>query len=275
MINNPLFSIIIVTFNTEKFIENTINSVLGQDLKDFEVIIKDGLSQDNTLNLITNDSRIKVVSCADDGIYDAMNQAIKFANGEFIVFINSGDKLYHKSTLSNISHLAIKYKDTNTILYGDIFTRGKVQYMPKKYSSYRSYKKTICHQALFYNRSIFGKMTGYNTDYKIAADYEHLLRCKKILKCKIIHTEVIVSFYQGGGFSEKIENVKQTKLENNDIRIRYFNFITILFFKSINNIVMYFLKLFPKSIKHRIKNFRDADLIKLANEYDKKGKNTK
>ena len=89
--NKPFFSIVVVSLNAETTIAKTINSVLKQTCEDYEIIVKDGLSKDNTIKNIPQSEKIKVYEKADKSIYDAMNQGIEYANGKFICFLNCGD----------------------------------------------------------------------------------------------------------------------------------------------------------------------------------------
>lgn len=85
------FSILVVTLNAEKEIDATIESIQAQSYQNYEVVIKDGLSKDNTLKHIPKDDRYKVYSQRDTSVYDGMNQAIECASGEYIIFLNAGD----------------------------------------------------------------------------------------------------------------------------------------------------------------------------------------
>lgn len=93
--NTPLISIITVVYNSEKYIEGTLKSIQNQTCKDFEYIIIDGDSKDNTLSIIQRyqDVVSKLISETDKGLYDAMNKGLQMAKGQFVWFINSGDKI--------------------------------------------------------------------------------------------------------------------------------------------------------------------------------------
>ena len=102
MHNKPLISIITVTYNSEKTIHKTIESVINQKYKNYEYIIKDGLSTDKTIDLIysyENDIDC-IISKEDCGIYDAMNYAIKETNGDWIIFLNADDHFYDDKVLN-------------------------------------------------------------------------------------------------------------------------------------------------------------------------------
>ena len=96
------FSIITVCLNPGDDLLQTINSVLEQSFSDFEIIVKDGGSTDGAIQNIPEDKRIKLIVSKDKGIYDAMNEAISYVSGDYIIFINSGDMLYCNQTLEQI-----------------------------------------------------------------------------------------------------------------------------------------------------------------------------
>ena len=87
MTKNPFFSIIVVSFNAGQTISNTINSILSQTFHDYEIVVKDGLSKDDTLKCIPKSEKIRVYSQDDCGIYDAMNQAIDLSTGKYVCFL--------------------------------------------------------------------------------------------------------------------------------------------------------------------------------------------
>ena len=100
----PVFSIIIPCYNSEEFIRENIYSVVNQSFKDFEIIVIDNVSLDNTREIIEsfNDKRIQIVSEPDSGIYDAMNKGLSLINGELVHILNSDDKYSSNMVLQNI-----------------------------------------------------------------------------------------------------------------------------------------------------------------------------
>src|SRR5215216_6167566 len=100
----PLLSIIIPTYNSEKTLSCCLQSVLNQTFKDFEILIIDGLSSDNTINVIKgyNNSKIRVYSEKDKGIYDAMNKGIEKSAGEWLYFLGSDDQFFNEYVLEAI-----------------------------------------------------------------------------------------------------------------------------------------------------------------------------
>ena len=125
----PLITIATVTYNAEATLQRTLDSVAAQDYARIEHLIVDGLSTDRTLSLVQryveqNDNRhqIRLISGPDEGLYDAMNKALTMATGEYIVFLNAGDKLHDGETISKVTASANWRKGSvknPAVLYGE------------------------------------------------------------------------------------------------------------------------------------------------------------
>ena len=115
-----LFSIITVCFNAGEKLKNTLENILAQTYGDFEIIVKDGGSTDKSLESIPEDSRIKVFSEKDKGIYDAMNIAVSQASGDYVIFMNCGDSFYDENVLKNAA-VNMSDKPDSKIYYGDAY----------------------------------------------------------------------------------------------------------------------------------------------------------
>jgi glycosyltransferase involved in cell wall biosynthesis len=167
------FSIITVCYNSENLIEETIKSVLNQKYKNFEYIIVDGGSSDNTLNIIKEykEDVDVVVSESDRGIYDAMNKGLKLANGQFVNFLNAGDSFCSIDTLGLVED---KIKTETKIISGDFnlinFNKGIKKKIKTKKLNIENLKRDFkaCHQAIFINHEI---APNYDKSFKIRADY--------------------------------------------------------------------------------------------------------
>lgn len=210
----PKFSLITVCYNAGDKLAETIHTALIQEYKNFEIIVKDGLSTDDSLMKIPEDDRIVVYSLQDKGIYDAMNQAIEKASGEYLYFLNCGDSFYDETVLLKIAE-CIENNDRKGIYYGDTYNEknGAIVPMPKKLSAFTCYRHIPCHQACFYHRSLFEERT-YDLEYKIRADYEHFLWCYFVKQVSPVYTGVVIANYEGGGFSESSENKQRDSLEH-------------------------------------------------------------
>ena len=204
MISNPLVSIVLTTYNCDETLSETLNAIEQQDYPDIEVIIKDGVSTDNTIEIIKRFEKnskyfVKWSSQKDIGIYDAMNQGYQLTKGDIIVFCS--DKLIAEDAVSCMVRTIIN-AGTNCIgAHADlVYTAGKVV---KRY--WHMGKGKIQdgwmpgHPTLFLKRKVYEKYGLFKTDYCIAADYEFMIR---ILKNEAENLEyvpkIIVSMYYGG-----------------------------------------------------------------------------
>ena len=116
----PLFSIVTVTLNPpEEDLRRTLQSVVGQDFQDWELIVKDGGSKVGVLDCVPEDERIRVVTEEDSGIFDAMNQGIQRATGDFVCLLNAGDILTNPSVLDLVAKGAREHPNVE-FLYGDV-----------------------------------------------------------------------------------------------------------------------------------------------------------
>lgn len=181
-------TVVTVCFNSQDTIRETIESVLTQQFDDYEYIIVDGASSDDTINIIneyTDNEHVRFVSEADRGLYDAMNKATDMACGSYLCFLNSGDFFVDDKVLCDVAdHLG------GDLLCGNVIRIREDGELTEKYSDRLADIKwlllkgrMICHQAMFIKRETMLKYR-YDLDYKITADFNML--CKMVKdKCKI------------------------------------------------------------------------------------------
>lgn len=225
-------------FNAQNTIEDCIKSVLHQS-PFYELIVIDGLSQDNTVNILQKykDSISYFVSEKDKGIYDAMNKGIDASKGEYVYFIGSDDVFYSNDTLSKAA--VILEKEKPDLLLGNMIYKNNVVIKPR-FNSLLLLHNTIHHQGTFYNKNLF-KGFRYNAEYRTIADYELNLICYlKRAKLKIKTTNQFIAICADDGLSHSRKDLFIS--ETNSIRSKYnnpiFNIVlqTILLakFKMIN-----------------------------------------
>ena len=166
----PFFSVIVVSLNAGGLIGLTVSSALSQTCDDYEIIVKDGKSTDDTLNNIPEDGRIKLFSEPDSSLYDAMNQAISYSSGKYLIFMNCGDTFASDKVLEDV-RLAVKDGDYGMI-YGDYTRDGVVKKQPETLTRFNMYRTILCHQSVFFNGKILRAQKKYDTRYKILADYD-------------------------------------------------------------------------------------------------------
>lgn len=180
MIKEPLVSIITVVFNGEKYLEQTIKSVIEQSYDNIEYIIVDGGSTDNTLAIIEKykEHISQWVSEPDEGLYDAMNKGIGMAKGKLIGMINSDD-WYEPNAVDTIVSQAMAHSDKK-IFHGDRFdvlpdgTKKTKRFHPSKFK-FVYYGMTYNHPSMFVHSDVYAHIR-YNTALRALSDYEFVLR---------------------------------------------------------------------------------------------------
>ncbi|MDR2547400.1 MAG: glycosyltransferase [Lachnospiraceae bacterium] len=216
----PFFSIIVVCLNPGSKLGMTLDSICNQTFDDYEVLIKDGGSVDGTVEQVVTlarNDRIRFWSEEDEGIYDAMNQAVKRAKGEFIYFLNCGDWLMNDSVLEEVNK-AIAGDESGGIFYGNIMKQKgeQVIYANPRLNRFACYRHLPCHQACFYRAGLLTERP-FMLKYRIMADYEHFLACFLEKEVAAVYMPLVIAGYEGGGFSEIKANKRQRTLEHREI----------------------------------------------------------
>jgi len=202
-------SLVTVTFNSASTLSGTIDSVRRQDHPDVEYIIVDGASKDETLAVIkANESKIdKWISEHDKGIYDAMNKGLKMVTGDIVGIINSDD-FYHSDTI--LSSVAKAFEDENVdAVFGDLVFVDPIDLkkVVRKYSSKNWHPEKFArgfmpaHPTFFVRRKYYEKYFLFKTDYKIAADYELLIRFLYVHKLRYKYLPITMVTMRRGGVS--------------------------------------------------------------------------
>ena len=220
MNQKPFISVITVSYNAGEVIEKTIISVLEQDFLDFEYIIIDGASKDNTTDIIRKyENKITVwITEPDCGIYDAMNKGINLSRGEILHFLNAGD-IYSSSTV--LSHVSEAFQNN---------PGKKWLYSPVELDS-DLYKKRIiigskpltyyvehCHQGFFYKKEFHDKFGLYDTSYKISADHQFLLKLyHRNGEKPLFLNEVAVIFKLGGVSDKRLDAIREEKRAQDEV----------------------------------------------------------
>lgn len=250
MQKKPFFSIITITYNSEATIKRTLKSIKDQTYNDFEYIIIDGKSTDNTLKVIqeyqSQISNMHIVSEKDNGIYDAMNKGIKKASGKIVVILNSDDWL----EIDCLERLYQLYEDDNTIITGALnFWTDDINYVKYHNSNKRFVKKQkqylspIRHPATFVPLNVYKRVGLFDDRFRIIGDTDFIYRCiENGVKFKIIN-EVFTNMADGGisnNMSSLLKRVKERryflskrKLSNIKINVDCFSFFMRGIIKSI------------------------------------------
>ena len=202
----PKFSIITVTYNAASVIMPTLESVIAQGYTDYEYILVDGGSKDDTV-AIAKASGIQfahVISERDKGIYDAMNKGISLATGDYLCFLNAGDAFYAPDTLQTIAGAIADENELPDVLYGETaevddsrkFVRMRRLQAPEKLD-WRSFRNgmLVCHQAFYARRGIAPM---YDLKYHLSADVDWCIKVMKRAKKMVNVNATVVNYLQNG-----------------------------------------------------------------------------
>lgn len=192
-------SVITITYNAAATLGRTVDSVLTQTYPYVEHLIVDGASTDNTLIVAkdysersyaaSNGHDVRIMSEPDNGLYDAMNKGLRYATGDYVVFLNAGDFFPNSGTLQTVADAANVDVPENmpAVVYGDtdiVDNEGKYichrRLTPPENLTWRSFRHgmLVCHQA-FYARTDIAKTIPYNTEYRYSADVDWCIRIMK------------------------------------------------------------------------------------------------
>jgi len=221
------FSIVVVSLNSGKRLKETLQSILKQTYTNYEVIIKDGGSTDGSLDFLEEDkvldeySQICLVREKDKSIYDGMNQALTYATGQYVQFLNCGDLFYDENVLQKVADFIGNETDI-AIYYGNqynLLQKSVVTSAPQM-NDFACYRNVPCHQVCFYDKRLFEKRA-YLDQYTVRADYEHFLHCVYDEHVKTQAMPIVICAYEGGGYSETKENRKKSAAQHKEITSKY------------------------------------------------------
>ena len=180
----PLFSIITITFNAATTLPATLCSVKEQTFTNYEYIVVDGASRDNTVALVkASQLPVRMVSESDKGLYDAMNKGLKMATGEYLIFLNAGDSFHAPDALQRVAEAigdnrpGVVYGETAIVDADRNFLMMRRLQAPEKLT-WRSFSNgmLVCHQAFIARRDIAPM---YDLQYRYSADVDWCIRCMK------------------------------------------------------------------------------------------------
>lgn len=244
----PLFTIATVTYNAEATLERTLKSIASQDYDRIEHLIIDGCSADQTLTFVhryveANQARhnIRLIREPDNGLYDAMNKALLNAAGQYIVFLNAGDCLHAKNTISSLVQLvnnqtaenaglpAILYGDTHIVDDEGIFLRQRRLTPPEQLTA-TSFQDgmRVCHQS-FYVRTDLARKELYDLRYRFSADFDWCVRLIKRAErenLSILNSHLVLTDYLNEGMTTR--NHKASLLERLRIMAKHYGWTATL-----------------------------------------------
>lgn len=239
-------SIITINRNNAAGLRKTIESVVSQTYTDFEYIIIDGASTDDSVSIIKEyaeatlpcgeglGERLYWVSEPDKGIYNAMNKGILNAKGEYLLFLNSGDWLRNDSVISDF----VLNEFSQDIVYGDVnLVTSDLIKIHKSIPTndvdidFFFHGGTFPHQSSFIKRHLFQAYGLYNENRQIMSDREFFMQVVFLHRCSFIHWEYIVAYYDCNGISSQLKSRKNAEKEIEDVFVSNFPLISFSFFK--------------------------------------------
>lgn len=244
------FSIITITYNAASVLQPTLDSVLEQTHDHVEHIIVDGASRDETVAMAEayrqrsdaadDGHTVCLKSEPDRGLYDAMNKGLQRATGDYVLFLNAGDRFPSKDTLALIEQHASAMADgaeLPAVLYGDTdivdadgnFLRHRHHSVPQRLS-WRSFRRgmLVCHQA-FYARRDLAQATPYDLQYSFSADVDWCIRVMRKAAeqhLPLCHVPGVVAHYLDGGTT--VKNHRASLRERFDVMRRHYGLLTTL-----------------------------------------------
>lgn len=204
----PILSIIIPTFNSANTLHETLDSIISQTFTDWEVLIMDGVSTDNTIRNAQSyqNKRIRIFSEPNEGLFDAMNKGIDKADGEWLYFLRSDDYLLNNNVLKEVFE---QIDDSFDVVYGEAMSNHLT---PAHHGAWGINKiksgYNICHQAIFYNKKVFDFLGYYDIKYPIYADFEYNIRWYFDERIRHKHISVDIAFISDGECGRTKTDVK-------------------------------------------------------------------
>lgn len=206
--DGPLLSIVIPTMNSSAVLGGALQSLAQQTCRDFEVIISDGASTDAT-QAIAQDLQaglphLRIDSQRDSGVYDAINRGVALSRGEWFLVLGSDDRLHASDTLAAVA-AQLRAGDGAQLVYGDVrmMAVNKCVAPGARYagplSLKRMFRTNICQQAIFYRRTLFDTLGGFDLRYKLYADWDFNLRA--FFRVPVRWIDVVVADYAATGMS--------------------------------------------------------------------------
>ncbi|AWM34909.1 glycosyltransferase family 2 protein [Hymenobacter nivis] len=246
-----IVSIVIPSFRQPTELDGALLSIAQQSRKDYEIIIVDGGSQDETEAVVKKYSHLPITfkSEPDKGIYDAMNKGIILSKGSYVYFMGCDDRLAAPDVLEKVFD-CIDITN-NHVIYGDaLFSDTGMRY-DGEFTHFKLLEKNICHQAIFTRKDVFARLGNFDTRYVIYADWEFNMRWFNTSWLKRRYVGIIVSHFNATGFSSSHDD-KVFFAEQQSLIKKYFP-----------KIVQYLIKNRSKRLHQRTINFLTFNRIEI------------
>lgn len=211
-------SIITPTFNSEKTLKNCLTSVKNQKFEDYEHIIIDNCSNDKTIQIIKkfNNTKLRLISEDDKGIYDGMNKGISKSFGDYLLFLNSDDQLIDQFFLFNVNKILSKNKID--ILYSNIIYKKNLLGLSRKYIvgdvlNVNKFGNHIPHPGTLIKKKYLINMEYFDLKYKISSDFDFFIRAKKNKNTSYYYYNKFTVLMSPGGASSGFQNIVKANIE--------------------------------------------------------------
>lgn len=217
-------SIVTVNLNNAAGLEKTLISLRKQINNNFELIVIDGASKDNSQNIVNEYRSIisAFISEKDEGIFDAQNKGWKLANGEYVLFLNSGDYLTDNTIIDKFNQIDLN----SDLIIGDIiFDLGIVKwrrYYNSKPDDIFLYLESLPHSSTFIKRELLERLNGYDLNYKIVADYDFFIKSIFQYKARLSFLNYPISVFNKMGISSEEIKGGEHLIEREKVFIEYF-----------------------------------------------------
>lgn len=249
--NNPSVTIVIATYNSSKTIRTALDSVKKQKYQDWECLVVDGASKDDTIEIVKEyvkkDSRFRYISEPDKGVYDAFNKGWKMAKGQWIHYLGSDDVL----TTNGIHDLIQEDDGTVDILNGHCY----VMKIDGKISHSFSSGYNGCHQGKLMRKSALQRLNGFDTQYKILADVDLFCRAADS-KVSVHVVNTFVAYFSMDGISQNLSGFWKRTVEKYKIHKRYgvariFKWVVLSSLRQLGSIIYRRISAILKKLRKR------------------------
>jgi glycosyltransferase involved in cell wall biosynthesis len=223
--SSPLFSIVTVTLNPGSLLAETAASIHTQTFRNFEYIVKDGESMDESIEALrATYPDVQVVVQKDSGIYDAMNQALDLCTGKYVLFLNAGDTLHGPDVLARLAEVCAG-EDGPDLVYTDYFATDweEVVGVPQQVTPAFLYRVTLCHQTCYIRRDWYERLGKFDTGLRVAADYDFLIRLIVGSGAYAQYMPIVSATFLGGGFSARPDIYECVQREVKTVRRRHYH----------------------------------------------------
>jgi glycosyltransferase involved in cell wall biosynthesis len=199
-VKQKLFSVVIPTYNCGRKLAVTLESVLSQPRELYEIIVVDGGSGGETLSVIEEHSGdLRFVSEPDRGVYDALNKGVAMSSGRHLLFLGAGDRL-KEGVLERVA--AILPKGQPSFAYGDAYLVRHGVRQGGTFGSKDFVSRNLCQQAIFYERTVFDLLGGFDLKYKVYADWAFNMKCFADRRVRKLYLGLYVADFEGWGISD-------------------------------------------------------------------------